>query len=84
MGALKLSQQAATISTLRSEIERRQARVAELEKDAARWRYARRYLDATDVIAWDDWDGHVPDESLSLMADAAIDEARAALEAPKA
>lgn len=49
----------------------------EAREDAERWRYARCYLDETDVVAWGDWDGHVPDAGISALADAAIDAARA-------
>ena len=57
-----------------------QSRIAELEKDAARYRWLRNQLADYDVrrLVAQSTDGHKPDERESLLTDEAIDAAMAA------
>lgn len=56
------------------------AALDEAERDARRWRHARKFLAIDDIEQWskEEWFGHVPDELESGKADATIDASREA------
>lgn len=64
-------------AALLAEADALRERLRAVEGDAARWRYARRFLAGDDIEKWPEMlkGGHKPSEAGNLWADAAIDAA---------
>ena len=59
------------------ELEADNAALREAQKDAKRWKYARRYLSVADVREWQTWHGHIELWEETAATVRAIDDALA-------